>query len=175
MYCITDVRELVEPYFRALSAPQWSGALGVCRGRICLNYDVATTPKIVMNYTSTTIIVALGTMGSNPACIIDMSSFLCVIRTHCCRSITVEEGSSVSIVTRPWAWPWRLDSRRGLPPRLHWLWGPPSCPMDTGGSFLGVKLPELETDHSPPSSAEVKNAWSYTSTHPLHLHGMVLS
>jgi hypothetical protein len=24
-----------------------------------------------------------------------------------------------------------------------------SCPMDTGGSFLGVKLPERETDHSP--------------------------
>jgi len=28
-------------------------------------------------------------------------------------------------------------------------------------------------DHSPPSSAEVKNAWSYTSTHPVSLHGVV--
>jgi hypothetical protein len=27
-----------------------------------------------------------------------------------------------------------------------------------------VKRPELEDDHSPPSSAEVKNTWSYTST-----------
>jgi hypothetical protein len=31
---------------------------------------------------------------------------------------------------------------------------------------LGVKRPEREADHSPPSSAEVNNAWSYTSTPP---------
>jgi hypothetical protein len=31
-----------------------------------------------------------------------------------------------------------------------------------------------EADHSPPSSAEVKNAWSYTSTPPVRLHGVVL-
>jgi hypothetical protein len=29
---------------------------------------------------------------------------------------------------------------------------------------LGVKRPGREADHSPPYSAEVKNAWSYTST-----------
>jgi hypothetical protein len=29
---------------------------------------------------------------------------------------------------------------------------------------LGVKRQGREADHSPPSSAEVKNAWSYTST-----------
>jgi hypothetical protein len=29
---------------------------------------------------------------------------------------------------------------------------------------LGVKRPRREADHSPPSSAEVKNAWIYTST-----------
>jgi len=28
---------------------------------------------------------------------------------------------------------------------------------------VGVKRPELEADHSTTSSAEVKNAWSYTS------------
>jgi len=33
-----------------------------------------------------------------------------------------------------------------------------------GALFLGVKRPGHEADHSPPSSAEVKNAWSYTST-----------
>jgi hypothetical protein len=32
-----------------------------------------------------------------------------------------------------------------------------------------------EADHSPPFSAEVKNAWSYTSTPPIRLHGVVLS
>jgi hypothetical protein len=30
--------------------------------------------------------------------------------------------------------------------------------------ILGVKWPGCEADHSPPSSAEVKNAWSCTST-----------
>jgi hypothetical protein len=29
---------------------------------------------------------------------------------------------------------------------------------------MGVKWPGSEADHSPPSSAEVKNAWIYTST-----------
>jgi hypothetical protein len=40
---------------------------------------------------------------------------------------------------------------------------------------LGVKWPGHEADHSPPSSAKVKNAWSYTSTPPICLHGVVLS
>jgi hypothetical protein len=52
---------------------------------------------------------------------------------------------------------------------------PTSHPMGTGGSFSGVKRPGSEADHSPPSSAEVKNAWSYTSTPPICLHGVVLS
>jgi hypothetical protein len=52
---------------------------------------------------------------------------------------------------------------------------PASYPLGTRGSFPGVKQLGCEADHSPPSSAEVKNAWSYTSTSPLHLHGIVLS
>jgi hypothetical protein len=35
-----------------------------------------------------------------------------------------------------------------------------------GALSLAVKRPGREADHSPPSSAEVKNAWSYTSTPP---------
>jgi len=31
---------------------------------------------------------------------------------------------------------------------------------------LGIKRQQHEADHSSPSSAEVKNAWSYTSTAP---------
>jgi hypothetical protein len=45
----------------------------------------------------------------------------------------------------------------------------------SGALSLGVKRPGHEADHSPPSSAEVKNAWSYTSTPPIRLHGVVLS
>jgi hypothetical protein len=52
---------------------------------------------------------------------------------------------------------------------------PASYPMGTVGSFPGVKRPGREADHSSPSSAEVKNAWSYTSTAPICLHGVVLS
>jgi len=49
---------------------------------------------------------------------------------------------------------------------IQWL---PEAPT------LGVKRPGRETNHPLPSGAEVKIAWSYTSTHPLCLHGMVLS
>jgi len=33
----------------------------------------------------------------------------------------------------------------------------------------------IEADHSPQSSAKVKNSWSYTSTPPIRFHGVVLS
>jgi hypothetical protein len=45
----------------------------------------------------------------------------------------------------------------------------------SGIPFLGLKGPGHEADHTPPSSAEVKNAWSYTSTTTIPLHGVVLS
>jgi hypothetical protein len=44
-----------------------------------------------------------------------------------------------------------------------------------GALSLGVKRPGRETYHSPPSCTEVKNAWSYTSTPPIRLLGVVLS
>jgi hypothetical protein len=40
---------------------------------------------------------------------------------------------------------------------------------------VGVKRSGRETDHSPPSSSEIKNAWSYNSTPQIRLHGVVLS
>jgi len=39
----------------------------------------------------------------------------------------------------------------------------------TGALSPGVKRPDREADHSPPSTAEVKNAWSYTSTPQLRM------
>jgi hypothetical protein len=38
----------------------------------------------------------------------------------------------------------------------------------------GVKRPGREVDHSPPTSAEVKKMWIYTSV-PVRLHGVVLN
>jgi hypothetical protein len=47
---------------------------------------------------------------------------------------------------------------------IHWV---------AGALSLGVKRLGSEADRSPPSSAEIKNAWSYTSTSPIRLHGVV--
>jgi hypothetical protein len=44
-----------------------------------------------------------------------------------------------------------------------------------GALSLGVKRQGREADHSPPSSAEVKIAWNYTSTPPVRLHDVVPS
>jgi len=44
-----------------------------------------------------------------------------------------------------------------------------------GGSYPGAKRPGREADHSTPSSAEVKNVWSYTSTPAVRLHDVVLN
>jgi hypothetical protein len=45
----------------------------------------------------------------------------------------------------------------------------------SGALSLEVKQPGHEANHSPPSTAKVKNVWSYTSAPPICLHGMVLS
>jgi hypothetical protein len=55
--------------------------------------------------------------------------------------------------------------------------GPTQPPIQwvPGALSHGLKRPWREADHSRPSSAEVKNAWSYTTTLPIHLYGAVLS
>jgi hypothetical protein len=55
--------------------------------------------------------------------------------------------------------------------------GPRQPPIQwvSGALSLGSKWPGCEADHSPPSNDEVKNAWIYTSTSPICLHGVVLS
>jgi hypothetical protein len=39
----------------------------------------------------------------------------------------------------------------------------------------GVKRPGREADHSPSTTAEVKNTWIYTSTPHIRLYGVVLN
>jgi hypothetical protein len=53
------------------------------------------------------------------------------------------------------------------PPRPDWLYGPSSLLSKGhrgGGGCPGLKSPGCEADHSPTSSAEVKNERSYTFT-----------
>jgi hypothetical protein len=51
----------------------------------------------------------------------------------------------------------------------------PPIQWEPGSPSLGVKQLGCEADHSIPSSYEVKNTWSYTSTPPIRPYGMVLS
>jgi len=44
--------------------------------------------------------------------------------------------------------------------------------MGIRGYFPWVKRSRSEVNHSPRSSAEVKDKWSYTSTPPICLHGL---
>jgi hypothetical protein len=41
---------------------------------------------------------------------------------------------------------------------------PATCQMGTRAVYPGLKRPAREGDHSPPSSAQVMNAWNHTST-----------
>jgi hypothetical protein len=52
--------------------------------------------------------------------------------------------------------------------------GPTQPPIQwvPGALSRRVKRPGCEADHSPPSSAEVKNAWNYTSTPPIRQREM---
>jgi len=53
------------------------------------------------------------------------------------------------------------------------LWGPPaSHSLGTGVLSWEQRGWGVKVNHSPPSSTEVKNEWSYTSTPPICLHGM---
>jgi hypothetical protein len=61
------------------------------------------------------------------------------------------------------------------PPRSDRIWSPPSLLSIPGALSLGVKRPGREADYSPPSNAEVKNTWSYTSTPTVGVHGVELS
>jgi hypothetical protein len=86
-----------------------------------------------------------------------------------------------------WATDWKigvlgLDSRRGLGIFLfttasRTALGPTQPPIQcvSGALSQGVKWPENEADHSPPSSAEVKE-WVKLYLHsPIRLNGVVLS
>jgi len=55
--------------------------------------------------------------------------------------------------------------------------GPTHPPIQwvLGALSLGIKRPGRDAQHWHPSSAEVKNAWSYTCIPPVRFHGVVLS
>jgi hypothetical protein len=72
---------------------------------------------------------------------------------------------------------WRVYNTCGRYEKIIRALGPTQTPIHwvPGTLFLGLKRPWREADHSPQSIAEVKNVWSYISTSPLLLRGVVLS
>jgi hypothetical protein len=52
---------------------------------------------------------------------------------------------------------------------------PGSYPIGAGVFYPRGNATGREGYHSSPSSAEVKNAWSYSSALPIRLHGVILS
>ena len=44
--------------------------------------------------------------------------------------------------------------------------------VQTGSGVHPASYSNGEVNHSPPTSAKVKNEWSYTSTSPIWVHGM---
>jgi hypothetical protein len=63
-------------------------------------------------------------------------------------------------------------SSKGLKPRP--VLGPtePSTEWVPGPQSLRINRPGRDADHSPPSSAEVKNEWMSTSALPICLHSV---
>jgi hypothetical protein len=74
-----------------------------------------------------------------------------------------------SIPGRGWEFFLATASRPALWPNQH------PTQRKSGVLFSETKRPGREDDYSPPSSAEVQSAWSYTSTPPVHLHGVAFN
>jgi hypothetical protein len=73
-------------------------------------------------------------------------------------SVKTPGGSRGTSPTSAYAGP---TSSKYTQPPIQWV---------PGALSLGVKRSGREADHSPPSSTEVKNAWSYTSTPPIRTY-----
>jgi len=82
--------------------------------------------------------------------------------------IVIVEAHPTGIETRLWA------DRSGVWIPLGWADSRPAlAPCGYSGSFPRLPRPGREAYHSPPSSSEVKNEWSCTSTPPpIWLHGV---
>jgi hypothetical protein len=98
---------------------------------------------------------------------------------NCTRMYRSQDRSVVWL----WATSWMIEFRVTVRARNFFFTtasrltlGPTQSPIQwvPGALSLGVKRPGREAGHSPPSSAEAMNVWSYISTPPISLHDVVL-
>ena len=88
------------------------------------------------------------------------------------------QDSVTSTVTRLRAGQSGIQSQLGQevslssPTWSDWLWGLPWILLMGTTAHSPGPGPECVADHSPPTSAKVKNMWTYTSTPPLCLYGL---
>jgi hypothetical protein len=103
-----------------------------------------------------------------------LPAVLCSSTFLICLSLHLSWDSSVGIATG-----YGLDGREvgvrvlvrskmfSSPRHPDQFWGPPSLLFNGYRGFSpGIKRPGREADHSPPTSANVKNTWIHTSTPP---------
>jgi hypothetical protein len=103
-------------------------------------------------------------------------------KLHICVTVLIEPGELSGIALGFGLDDWWFESWQGVEifffttaSRPALMPTQPPTQWVRGTLSLGVKLPGRKPDHSLPSSAEVKNAWSYTFTPPICLYGVVLS
>jgi len=111
--------------------------------------------------------------------------YICNINWRCFHPFIFQlcsHGNSVNIVTTLWDGRPGFDAQQRyrvllFAPRIYWLWGPLSLLSNgyLGIIPIGLQETEREADHSPPSSAHSKHAWSPMPYSPIRLWGVVLS
>jgi len=119
-----------------------------------------------------------------PSLLFSFPLFIFFITPYFSCLLLLEQGQLIIILTRLWAWRPGFDSRQrqgffSSPPPPDRLWDPPQplvqWALVPGLLFLEVKRLGRESNRSLPSSSDVNNAWSYTSTPPILLHGVMLN
>jgi hypothetical protein len=78
----------------------------------------------------------------------------------------MEPDGSLRCSQKPAIGPYPEPDESSPHPHTYFFKITASHPMGTGDPSRGIKRPGHETDHSPPSSAEDMNSWSYIFTPP---------
>jgi hypothetical protein len=136
----------------------------VCGNKLVCNYNAANKPKPLSRQECLSLVRA------------ELSMYYWITKKSCGSSVGIplgygldDRGSRVRFPEGLGIFLFTIASRTALgstQPPIQWV---------PEALSRGLKRPGRETDHSPLSSAEVKNAWSYTSSPRIRLHGVVLS